>query len=186
MPSDSPYHRRQTGIQYVMLPYRSLAKLQRIASPPQKQFNSSSQGALQSDQMQIHTPRFVYPRMDYPHDHVHDRDLRGRLRVLVPMEKRVIASLSQFQSFRKEYYANCFKSLIPLSENGSQILLTKSHDNVYLGVRRNAKGDCEGCPLAKPIRYSNNRKPIRKFVGNREVFNTMTKKNGVSLFSLSS
>ena len=117
--------------------------------------------------------------MNYPHDHLNDHDLRSRLRVLVPMERRVIASLSKSETYRKEYYASCFNSLVPLSENGSEALLTKSHDNVYLGVKRDAYGDCEGCPLEKPIHYESNSKPIRKFVGNREVFNIVTNTNGM-------
>ncbi|KAK8810255.1 hypothetical protein WA538_002830 [Blastocystis sp. DL] len=55
--------------------------------------------------------------------------------------------------------------------------LKKYMNNVYLGVKRNKQGDCEGCSRKTPVQFSNSTRPIRKFVGNHEVFNITTNEN---------
>lgn len=129
------------------------------------------------------TPVATYWKMDFPPDHLNDTMFGSRLDVLVPMEKTMIASYSQMNSYRQEFYESCFDSFVPLSEDGSKAFLKKNRNNVYLGVRRDKNGDCEGCSLKSPIHMSTDWRRIRKFVGNREVFDIITNENGSHVIS---
>ena len=98
--------------------------------------------------------------------------------MLVSQEQATIADLAQSHIYRREYYQHCFDSLVPLYKR------TKAQrymyaNNVFLGVRRDSQGSCPGCRLKKPFHYNTNMKQIRKFVGNREVFNIVTNINGI-------
>ena len=125
-----------------------------------------------------HYPHATYLGFDYPHDHIKDSVLRVRLHTLVSQEQATIADLAQSHIYRREYYQHCFDSLVPLYKR------TKAQrymyaNNVFLGVRRDSQGSCPGCRLKKPFHYNTNMKQIRKFVGNREVFNIVTNINGI-------
>ena len=112
--------------------------------------------------------------MDYPHDHVDGVTLRKRLQALQPLEQQVIADKARIETNGRNYYLHCFDSLTPISQVQNHSVLNKYHDYVYLGVHRYSNGDCEGCPLNKSIHYDLRNTQIRKFVGNREVFNIIT------------
>ena len=129
-------------------------------------------------QRQKHTPQITYRGLDYPRDHVSEGTLRARLQVLLPLEQAVISTHSKSHAYRREFYAHCLDSFIPVSENGSDVFLKKNHVNVYLGVKRDSQNDCDGCLLKSAILYRDTKKPIRKFVGNREVFDIVTNDNG--------
>ena len=131
------------------------------------------------------TPVEVYMELDYPHDHLNDTLYQSRLAVLYALEKEAIANYSLSLPSHRSFYDHCFDSFVPLSGNGSRAFLNKSRKNVFLGVERSDRGDCEGCPLRNPIRMSREWKRIRKFVGNREVFDIVTNENGSLLRSLS-
>lgn len=173
------------GIQCLPLAYRSLAAYGDFPSPFLEQSNSSSPTFVSFSRRYTHVPHFTYPQTNYPHDHIINARLKKRLDVLVPMEQRVISFYSNSETYRRDYYANCFDSLVPLSDNGSEAFLEKNRDNVYLGVKHNAQGDCDGCPRKKPIRFRTIDRRIRKFVGNREVYDINTRNHGLLLFLLS-
>ena len=102
--------------------------------------------------------------------------MRSRLRTLVPLERATVANLAKSQTYRRKYYESCFDSLVPISTNAT--LRSQNFNNVFLGVKRDKQGDCEGCPLKTPVRYNVVGRHIRKFVGNTEVFDIVTNKNG--------
>ena len=116
---------------------------------------------------------------------INDTLYQSRLAVLYALEKEAIANYSLSLPSHRSFYDHCFDSFVPLSGNGSRAFLNKSRRNVFLGVERSDRGDCEGCPLRNPIRMSRKWKRIRKFVGNREVFDIVTNENGSLLRSLS-
>lgn len=111
--------------------------------------------------------------------------LNHRISTLVSIEQQVISYYSQSETYRKEFYENCFDSLVPLSENGSAAFLLKNHNNVYLGVKRTAKGVCEGCMRKRSIRYKQRDRQIRMFIGNQEVDDFVTDNTRILVFFLS-
>jgi hypothetical protein len=94
------------------------------------------------------------------------------------MERETIANVSKRNTYRQQFYEHCFDSFAPLSKKEQETPLKKYMNNVYLGVKRNKQGDCEGCSRKTPVQFSNSTRPIRKFVGNHEVFNITTNENG--------
>ena len=126
----------------------------------------------------IHQPRITYTGLDHPRDHINKGLLQKRLNVLIPMERETIANVSKRNTYRQQFYEHCFDSFAPLSKKEQEMPLKKYMNNVYLGVKRNKQGDCEGCSRKTPVQFSNSTRPIRKFVGNHEVFNITTNENG--------
>ena len=108
--------------------------------------------------------------------------LNHRISTLVSIEQQVISYYSQSETYRKEFYENCFDSLVPLSENGSAAFLLKNHNNVYLGVKRTAEGVCEGCMRKRSIRYKQRDRQIRMFIGNQEVDDFITDNTRILVF----
>ena len=143
----------------------------------------SSKGITKS-RRRIHTPQKTYEGLEYPHDHVSEPELRNRLQVLLPKEQAVISAYSKSHSYRRQFYMHCLDSYIPISTKGNRTFLKSHRDSVYLGVNRSAQNDCDGCLLRTPIHYRYSRNRIRKFVGNREVYDIITDENGISLFVL--
>ena len=94
------------------------------------------------------------------------------------MERETIANFSKRNTYRQQFYEHCFDSFAPLSKEEQETPLKKYMNNVYLGVKRNKQGDCEGCSRKTRVQFSNSTRPIRKFVGNHEVFNITTNENG--------
>ena len=112
--------------------------------------------------------------MDYPHDHIDKTTLLSRLDALLPLESSTISKYANIDTYGRDYYLHYFDSLTPVSQLQNHSVLNNYHDYVYLGVHRYSNGDCEGCPLNYPIHYGLRNTQIRKFVGNREVFNIIT------------
>lgn len=131
------------------------------------------------------TPVEEYMELDYPHDHLNNTLYYNRLAVLSALENETIVNYSLSLPSHRNFYDHCFDSFVPLSNNGSRAFLNKSRGNVFLGVERSDRGDCEGCPLRNPVRMSRKWKRIRKFVGNREVSDIVTNENGSLLLTLS-
>lgn len=136
-------------------------------------------------QQHVHVPLFTHPSVSFPHDHMNNSCLNHRISTLVSIEQQVISYYSQSETFRKEFYENCFDSLVPLSENGSAAFLLKNHNNVYLGVKRTAEGVCEGCMRKRSIRYKQRDRQIRMFIGNQEVDDFITDNTRILVFFLS-
>lgn len=96
----------------------------------------------------------------------------------------MISAYSKSLSYRRQFYKHCLDSFIPVSKNGNSAFLKSNRNNVYLGVQRNALNDCDGCLLKSAILYKETTNHIRKFVGNREVFDIITDNNGSSVITL--
>ena len=167
------------------IPYRSISK-QALKCINDTMLRYSSQGASGPFcRRPVDTPVAVYSALNFPHDHLNNSYFEDRLDVLYRTEKSVIANSSKLHTYRRDFYYHCFDSFVPLSDNGSKPFLNNNHNNVYLGVKRNTQGDCEGCALKKPIHMNNTWKRIRKFVGNREVFDIITNDNRILILFLS-
>ena len=156
-----------------------------LSSPSSSPLFPASSIRTPNDRKEMHHPRISYQGLDHPQDYVNKSELLNRLNVLIPIEQAAIANSSKLHTYRRDFYYHCFDSFVPLSDNGSKPFLNNNHNNVYLGVKRNTQGDCEGCALKKPIHMNNTWKRIRKFVGNREVFDIITNDNRILILFLS-
>ena len=123
-----------------------------------------------------------YRSMDYPHDHINEKQLVERLDTLLPLEQTVIEQFSTGHQNLRNYYKGYFNSLVPLSDDDDSHSVKVNHRNLYIGVKRDAHGNCDGCPLKKSFHYAESGKQIRKFVGNREVFDIITHENRLAFF----
>ena len=173
---------RPDGASCATLPYRSFTVVRDHYSTSVQISRILSNTTYTFSQQHVHVPLFTHPSVSFPHDHMNNSCLNYRISTLVSIEEQVISYYSQSETYRKEFYENWFDSMVPLSENGSAAFLLKSHNNVYLGVKRTAKSVCEGCLRKRPIRYKKRDRQIRKFIGNQEVDDIVTESSSILVF----
>ena len=173
---------RPDGASCATLPYRSFALVRDHYSTSLQLSRILSNTTYTFSQQHVHVPLFTHPSVSFPHDHMNNSCLNHRISTLVSIEQQVISYYSQSETYRKEFYENCFDSLVPLSENGSAAFLLKNHNNVYLGVKRTAEGVCEGCMRKRSIRYKQRDRQIRMFIGNQEVDDFVTDNTRILVF----